>query len=53
MRGHARITALTDAGILAEIERCFALLTVPGERWVQSDPDACAARHRPFSTFKP
>ena len=26
MRAHAQITALTDAGILAEIDRCFALL---------------------------
>ena len=26
MRSHSRITALTDAGILAEIDRCFALL---------------------------
>lgn len=36
----------------ADQDGCFAMLSLPSERWVVSDPARCNQRFRPFSTFK-
>ena len=46
------LEAIDWSAHFADQQGCFAMLSVPGERWVMNDSSRCKEAFRPFSTFK-